>query len=338
MGHWGGCACGCQPCGPAATQTHAPRRSSAVAAPSPSQGEQPYRQQAAGTCNILVIDTGVNPYVKPPESTSSTFSVSATEARMSLAGVDAASDADPWDDDKNRLLDPFSGHGTFIAGLLCRLAPGADVTVDGKMTSYGDTDDALLAQALMERFHDAANPPFDIVSMSFSGFTEDDDPPLALSEAIAHVQTKYRSPGDYETDDVVGDRVVFVAAAGNDSTCRPTWPATFESVISVGAIGPDGPAWFTNFGPWVQAAAPGVDIISTFFDLTAENARDDANDFDGWAQWSGTSFSAPIVAAEIAWEWMTRGSQGPIGNTASWLLQRKALYRYPWLGTVVNTC
>jgi hypothetical protein len=109
-------------------------------------------------------------------------------------------------------------------------------------------------------------------------------------------------------------------------------------VISVGALGPSGAAPFTNHGPWVQAAAPGVDIVSTFFDLSEERAREDGGDFDGWAKWSGTSFSAPIVAAEIAWEWMTRGKELPVGATASWMLQRSALYRYPWLGTVVNVC
>ena len=83
--------------------------------------------------------------------------------------------------------------------------------------------------------------------------------------------------------------------------------------------------------------APGVDIISTFFDLTDEPTTT-ASDFDGWACWSGTSFSAPIVAAEIAWEWMTRGTEGAVGATATWMLQRKALYRHPYLGTVINVC
>jgi len=317
----------------------APRRSSAVAVPSPARGEQPARKPTGATCNVLVIDTGVNPSIKPAGSASSKYSASANEARLQLAAVTSESDPDPWDDDHNRLLDPFSGHGTFIAGLIARLAPGASITVDGQMTSYGDTDDAVLAKALIHRFAEAKTPPYDIVSMSFSGYSEDDDPPIALSQAIAHIQSKYRTDEDLEPPyEFIGERVVFVAAAGNDSSCRPTWPATFESVISVGALGSNGPAPFTNYGPWVQACAPGVDIISTFFDLTDAQAREDGGDFDGWAQWSGTSFSAPIVAAEIAWEWMTRGRVGAVGATATWVLQRKALYRYPWLGAVVNVC
>ncbi|HEU4701597.1 MAG TPA: D-alanyl-D-alanine carboxypeptidase, partial [Conexibacter sp.] len=37
--------------------------------------------------------------------------------------------------------------------------------------------------------------------------------------------------------------------------------ATLQTrVLGVGALDDDGPAWFTNHGPWVQACAPGVDV------------------------------------------------------------------------------
>ena len=53
------------------------------------------------------------------------------------------------------------------------------------------------------------------------------------------------------------------------------------------------------------------------FDLGPE-AKDDGEDFDGWAKWSGTSFSGPIDAATIAWEWMSRGNAGLPGDAAAW--------------------
>jgi subtilisin family serine protease len=283
---------------------------------------------------VLVVDTGAFPQIAPNGAVTSP---QANAAKAMLASLDPSSDTDPWDADANHVLDPFAGHGTFIAGLFANLAPGSDVTCERGLTSFGDTDDVLIARTLLERFDvPSDSPPFDIVSMSFGGFCEDDDPPTAIAAAIATIQARYRTDDDIsDPPDLIKEQVVFVASAGNDGSCRPTWPASFENVIAVGALGPDGPAPFTNFGPWVDACAPGVDIVSTFYDLSAD-AEFDGGDFNGWASWSGTSFSAPIVAAAIAWEWMCRANDGRVGDAASWLLDRPAHFRYPWLGTVVN--
>ena len=56
---------------------------------------------------------------------------------------------------------------------------------------------------------------------------------------------------------------------------------------------------FSNYGSWVDVWAPGVELASTYVQghwLT----RDEDVTFDQWAAWSGTSFAAPLVAAEIA--------------------------------------
>ncbi len=215
------------------------------------------------------------------------------------------------------------------------VAPGAKVKCARALSSYGDTDDATIAKLLLSKFPlTDADPAFDIVSMSFGGYCDDDDPPVAIARAIATIQHRW-GPKAGSSLDIVHERVVFVASAGNDATCRPTWPASFENVIGVGALGPHGPAWFTNWGPWVNACAPGVDVVSTFFDL-GDEARFDANDFDGWAKWSGTSFSGPVVGAQVAWEWMSRQNEGTPGDVAAWLLDRPGHFRYPGLGTVVN--
>jgi hypothetical protein len=300
----------------------------------PPDYERSFRKRVNGKCRVLVVDTGVFPQIAP---TAVNLSPAALAAKAALAEINGASDADPWDCDSNSVLDPFAGHGTFIAGLFANIAPGANVTCERGLTSFGDTDDVLIARTLRDSFNVPGDePPFDIVSMSFGGYCEDDDPPIAIAEAIAVIQARYRTDEDIEDPpDLIQERVVFVASAGNNGSCRPTWPASFENVIAVGALGPDGRAWFSNYGPWVDACAPGVDIVSTFYDLTDE-AEYDGEDFNGWAMWSGTSFSAPTVAASIAWEWMCRENRGRPGEAAQWLLDRPGHYRYPWLGTVVN--
>ena len=88
--------------------------------------------------------------------------------------------------------------------------------------------------------------------------------------------------------------VLFVAAAGNGQSSTPHWPAasTQPNVVSVGAIRPDGVmAAFSNYGSWVDMAAPGYAILAADVTPGASNAR---------AFWNGTSFAAPHVSAIAA--------------------------------------
>ena len=95
--------------------------------------------------------------------------------------------------------------------------------------------------------------PFDVVVMSFGTFCTDDDPGLLGDLAPA----------------LLGD-AVGVAAAGNLQTSRPYFPAALPGVIGVGGLDRGGPAWFTNFGSWVDACAPAVNVVSTFFNDVTE--------------------------------------------------------------------
>jgi subtilisin family serine protease len=94
-----------------------------------------------------------------------------------------------------------------------------------------------------------------------------------------------------------------VACAGNHASDRPFWPAALDGVIAVAAVDGEERAWFSDFGPWVDACAPGVGITSCFvrFDGPLPRVRGiDPDDFTGYATWSGTSFAAPVVAGAIA--------------------------------------
>jgi subtilisin family serine protease len=52
---------------------------------------------------------------------------------------------------------------------------------------------------------------------------------------------------------------VLVAAAGNEPTGRPIYPAAIPEVVAVAALGTDGAFWDqSNFGSFVKLAAPGV--------------------------------------------------------------------------------
>ncbi len=194
-------------------------------------------------------------------------------------------DEDEPDDDRTGTLDFEAGHGTFISGIVRQICPDAEIFSAGVLSSFGDGDTRGVLESL-QRVNEAAADPFDIVVMSFGAFLENDDPGLFAAELTA----------------ALGDTLA-VAAAGNDMSCRPYYPAAIPGVIAVGGLAADGKAWFTNFGDWVDACAPAVDIVSTFFcDFTELIDGEAHRVYSGWARWSGTSFAAPKVAGLIAQE------------------------------------
>ncbi len=100
--------------------------------------------------------------------------------------------------------------------------------------------------------------------------------------------------------------VVIVAAAGNGGTQAKIYPGAYPNVIAVGATdNNDAKASFSTYGKWVDIAAPGVNVYSTFpnhdFVLGTQNNRSKGYDIA-----SGTSMASPIVAATAALVWSSQ--------------------------------
>jgi Subtilase family len=99
----------------------------------------------------------------------------------------------------------------------------------------------------------------------------------------------------------VHDGCLVVAAAGNDAQLGnpATYPAAYPHVLTVAATDEnDAPLPFSTFGPWVDLAAPGVDITAA-----VSLSHDPTGYSSGLA---GTSFAAPLVTAAAAWIWTLR--------------------------------
>lgn len=228
----------------------------------------------------------------------------------------AADDEDEPDADGDLRLDLQSGHGTFIVGLIRRLCPDAEIHVDGVLSGLTTSEDETIGRGIERAVRRTGPRGPDIVVMTISAYTDDDEPP-----PLADWITKY-----------LGNTLV-VAAAGNSGSTRPAFPAALPSVVAVGALDAVGRAPFSNYGPWVDACAPGVDVVSTFFTHFDEDIDGFVRSYRGWARWSGTSFAAPKVAAAIAQDMYLHGGSA----RAAWArLSSWTKLRYPDMGIVFN--
>jgi subtilisin family serine protease len=164
---------------------------------------------------------------------------------------------------------PYSafGHGTMTTGLVHLAAPRAKILPLKAFTSNGTGYLSNIVAALYYAVQHQAN----VVNMSF----DVSSPSPALNQAVAYANQK---------------GVVLVAAAGNESTSAPVYPAALKgNVMGIASTTDwDQRSSFSNYGSTdVWIAAPGEYVISTFPGGTYASA-------------SGTSFSSPLVAGSAA--------------------------------------
>jgi Subtilase family len=196
---------------------------------------------------------------------------------------------------------------------------------------------ALLADRIAAAEDGGMAGMVDVVSLSLGYFDES-------AADVAH------SSGLWQVIQVLLDLgVAVVAAAGNYSTSRRFYPAAFSlqpspvPVISVGALNPNGSkALFSDGGRWVRAWAAGAAVVSSYPDdvngsltppvrvragrdglASGDGPPDDREGLDpddfrgGFAVWSGTSFAAPLIAAQIAAGLLEQAAEPGLDATGS---------------------
>jgi thermitase len=170
------------------------------------------------------------------------------------------------------------GHGTMVAGILgarsnntlgvAGTAWAATVLPVKVLDSTGAGTASDVAQGIIY----AAKSGAQIINLSMAR----PSPSRALEEAAR------------EAHDVFG--AILVGASGNEGVEGVGYPAAYPGVIAVSAFAhadPNSRASFSNWGPEVNVAAPGVDVFSTYLD-------------GGYATGEGTSFSTAFVSGLVA--------------------------------------
>ena len=119
--------------------------------------------------------------------------------------------------------------------------------------------------------------------------------------------------------------VIIVAAAGNSGNSSPTYPAYYTNAIAVAAtdINDQKASWSSYGSRWVDVAAPGVNIMSTF-----PNHPYHINKSLGYDYGSGTSMATPFVAGLAALVWTT-----PYGDSNTSVRERIEKYADKIAGT-----
>ena len=186
-------------------------------------------QLGSPSVKVAVLDTGID-YTHPDLS-----------ANYLALGYDwVNSDPFPMDD---------NNHGSHVAGTIAAVINNArgvagiaqvSVFAEKILDSLGYGSHADFRSGMMH----AVNQGADIISYSGGGSDS-----VTKREAVEYA---------------VNNGVMVIAAAGNDNVNTPLYPAAYPGVIAVAATDQnDLKASFSNYGSWIDVAAPGVDIAST---------------------------------------------------------------------------
>lgn len=225
---------------------------------------------------VAIVDTGVN-------------CAHADLSGRCVSGYDFVNgDTNPDDD---------HGHGTHVAGI------SSAHTNNGVGVAGNGWSSAIMPMKALDR---TGNGAHSAIASAITWAVDNGADVVNLSLGGMFSTTTLRRAVDYAID----HDVTVVAAAGNEGTSNPSYPAAYPNVIAVAATTQsDTRASFSNYGNHIDISAPGVAILSTVRQ-------------GGYQAWSGTSMASPVVSGVAALLLDQDGSRTP--NQIEQILEQTA--------------